>query len=110
MRDSTFYSYLRKFGFGRAAASTCPEESVGILSPARDWTKAKHATTSFGQGVSVNAMQMVRAVGAIANGGVMCDAAGRRLRDEGRRLGREDPGGRVPSASSPARPPPRSPA
>ncbi|GAA2089849.1 penicillin-binding protein 2 [Aeromicrobium tamlense] len=72
MSDSTFYSYLRKFGFGAHSGIDLPEESVGIVSPARDWTKAKHATTSFGQGVSVNAIQMIRAVGAIANGGVMC--------------------------------------
>ena len=72
MSDSTFYSYLRKFGFGSHSGIDLPEESVGIVAPARDWTKAKHATISFGQGVSVNAIQMVRAVGAIANGGVMC--------------------------------------
>ena len=72
MSDSVFYSYLRKFGFGSRSGIDLPEESVGIVAPVRDWTKAKHATTSFGQGVSVNAVQMVRAVGAIANGGVMC--------------------------------------
>ncbi|MFS0884759.1 peptidoglycan D,D-transpeptidase FtsI family protein [Aeromicrobium sp. 179-A 4D2 NHS] len=72
MSDSTFYSYLRKFGFGSRSGIDLPEESVGIVSPVRDWTKAKKATTTFGQGVSVNAVQMVRAVGAIANGGVMC--------------------------------------
>ncbi|MBC9225449.1 penicillin-binding protein 2 [Aeromicrobium sp. 636] len=72
MSDSTFYSYLRKFGFGSRSGIDLPEESVGIVSPVREWTKAKKATTSFGQGVSVNAIQMVRAVGAIANGGVMC--------------------------------------
>ncbi len=72
MSDSTFYTYLRKFGFGSRSGIDLPEESVGIVAPARDWTKAKHATTSFGQGISVNAIQMVRAVGAIANGGVMC--------------------------------------
>lgn len=72
MSDSTFYEYLRKFGFGSRSGIDLPEESVGIVAPVRDWTKAKKATTSFGQGVSVNAVQMVRAVGAIANGGVMC--------------------------------------
>ncbi|HPU13971.1 MAG TPA: penicillin-binding protein 2 [Aeromicrobium sp.] len=72
MSDSTFYRYLRAFGFGAKSGIDLPEETVGLVAPARDWTKAKHATTSFGQGVSVNAIQMVRAVGAIANGGVMC--------------------------------------
>ncbi len=72
MSDSVFYSYLRKFGFGSRSGIDLPQESVGIVSPVRDWTKAKHATTSFGQGISVNSVQMVRAVGTIANGGVMC--------------------------------------
>lgn len=72
MSDSTFYRYLRDFGFGSKSGVDLPEETVGLVAPARDWTKAKHATTSFGQGISVNALQMVRAVGAIANGGVMC--------------------------------------
>lgn len=72
MSDSTFYTYLRKFGFGARSGIDLPEESVGLLAPAREWTKSKHATVSFGQGISVNAVQMVRAVGAIANGGVMC--------------------------------------
>lgn len=72
MSDSTFYKYLRAFGFGSSSGLDLPEESAGIVAPARDWTKAKHATVSFGQGISVNAVQMIRAVGAIANGGVMC--------------------------------------
>jgi cell division protein FtsI (penicillin-binding protein 3) len=35
------------------------------------WAASHRATIAFGQGVSVNAVQIVRAVGAIANGGVL---------------------------------------
>ncbi len=73
MSDATFYQYLTRFGFGETTGIDLPGESAGILKKAQDWTKANHATISFGQGVSVTAMQMVRAVGAIANGGVMCE-------------------------------------
>ncbi|HWV27562.1 MAG TPA: penicillin-binding protein 2 [Aeromicrobium sp.] len=73
MSDATFYQYLRKFGFGSTSGVDLPGESAGILKKAQDWTRANHATISFGQGISVTAMQMVRAVGAIANGGVMCE-------------------------------------
>ena len=73
MSDSTMYSYLRKFGFGATSGVELPGESKGILAPSSTWTKANHATIAFGQGVSVTALQMVRAVGAIANGGVMVD-------------------------------------
>lgn len=72
MSDSTFYTYLRKFGFGQKSGIDLPEETDGLVAPVRDWSRSKHATTSFGQGISVNAVQMIRAVGAIANGGVMC--------------------------------------
>lgn len=73
MDDQTMYDYLSRFGFGQKTGVDLPGESVGILTDPTGWSKANHATISFGQGVSVTAMQMVRAVGAIANGGQICD-------------------------------------
>ncbi|MFT4298493.1 MAG: penicillin-binding protein 2 [Aeromicrobium sp.] len=73
MDDETMYDYLRAFGFGEKTGVGLPGESSGLLSDGSEWTKANHATISFGQGISVTALQMVRAVGAIANGGQMCD-------------------------------------
>lgn len=73
MSDKAMHQYLTKFGFGTETNVGLPGESSGILAPANTWTKANHATISFGQGISVTAMQMVRAVGAIANGGLMVD-------------------------------------
>lgn len=73
MDDKTMHDYLARFGFGAKTGIGLPGESNGILAPAKTWTKANHATIAFGQGISVTALQMVRAVGAIANGGVMVD-------------------------------------
>jgi cell division protein FtsI (penicillin-binding protein 3) len=73
MTDKVMHDYLVKFGFGSKIGIKLPGESAGILAPAKSWTKANHATISFGQGISVTALQMVRAVGAIANGGVIID-------------------------------------
>ncbi|MEV7396096.1 penicillin-binding protein 2 [Aeromicrobium sp. NPDC092404] len=73
MSNSTMYGYFRKFGFGQMSGANLPGESDGILKNGKEWTKANHATISFGQGVSVTALQMVRAVGAIANAGKMCE-------------------------------------
>jgi cell division protein FtsI (penicillin-binding protein 3) len=73
MSDTTMYRYFRKFGFGQKSGVNLPGESDGILTNGKDWTRANHATIAFGQGVSVTAMQMVRAVGAIANAGKMCE-------------------------------------
>jgi cell division protein FtsI (penicillin-binding protein 3) len=72
MSDQTMYDYFTKFGFGQKSGINLPGESKGILANGQDWTKANHATISFGQGISVTAMQMMRAVGAIANAGRMC--------------------------------------
>lgn len=73
MSDETMHDYLRKFGFGQESGINLPGESKGILTDGSKWTKANHATISFGQGISVTAMQMMRAVGAIANAGTMCE-------------------------------------
>lgn len=72
MSDEVFHSYLTKFGFGQLSGIDLPEETRGLVTPASQWTRSKHATTSFGQGISVNAVQMTRGIAAIANGGVMC--------------------------------------
>ncbi len=73
MSSTTMYGYLRKFGFGQQTGVNLPGESQGILTNGAQWTKANHDTIAFGQGISVTAMQMVRADGAIANGGKMCN-------------------------------------
>ncbi|GAA3535374.1 cell division protein FtsI [Aeromicrobium panaciterrae] len=73
MSDETMHKYLAKFGFGQQSGVGLPGESKGILAPASKWTKANHATISFGQGIAVTAMQMMRADGAIANDGMMCN-------------------------------------
>ncbi len=73
MDDQTFYDYLRKFGFGEQTGVGLPGESGGIVEAPDAWTRAKHATTAFGQGISVTGVQMLRAIGVIANDGMGCD-------------------------------------
>ena len=63
--------YSRRFGFGSRTGILLPGESPGLLRGASSWTKVDTATASFGQGVGVTALQMVNAVNAIANGGVL---------------------------------------
>jgi cell division protein FtsI (penicillin-binding protein 3) len=65
------YSYLKRFGFGRSSALGLPGESAGILRVESGWSKVDVATHSFGQGVAVTPLQVVRAVAAIANGGIL---------------------------------------
>ncbi len=65
------YHYLRKFGFGSSTGLGLAGETNGILRSERTWAKVDVATHSFGQGVAVTPLQVVRAVAAIANGGVL---------------------------------------
>ncbi len=66
-----FYQYIQKFGFGSKTGIDLPGESSGILRQAEDWTKVDTATISFGQGISVTAIQLISAFSAIANHGVL---------------------------------------
>lgn len=63
------HEYLRKFGFGEKSDLGLPGETEGILRPLSAWSGVDVATHSFGQGVAVTPLQIVRAVSAIANGG-----------------------------------------
>ena len=81
---------LSDFGFGRDTGLRFPGETSGRLAPANRWTRFDVAAVSFGQGVSVSALQLTAAVAAIANGGVLMkprvvraitDARGRRVRE-----------------------------
>jgi cell division protein FtsI (penicillin-binding protein 3) len=71
MGSERLYSYLRRFGFGQSSELGLPGESSGILRPEPAWSKVDVATHSFGQGVAVTPLQVVRAVAAIANGGIL---------------------------------------
>ena len=66
-----FYQYITKFGFGIKTGIDLPGESPGLLRPSQQWTKVDAATIAFGQGVSVTAIQLITALSAIANDGVL---------------------------------------
>ncbi len=66
-----FYNYIDNFGFGMKTGIDLPGESPGMVRPVKNWTKVDAATIAFGQGISVTAIQMITAMSAIANGGVL---------------------------------------
>lgn len=61
--------YIRNFGFGQVTGSNMAGESTGILFSPKNYGPVEHATTSFGQGISVTPIQQVQAVAAAVNGG-----------------------------------------
>lgn len=62
--------YLTKFGLGSRTNIGVAGETEGILPDPSVWDQMTQDRVSFGQAVSVNAVQMAAAVNTIANGGV----------------------------------------
>ena len=63
--------YVRDYGFGSETGIELPGEGAGILYNPEDMSKLDVATMSIGQGIAVTPLQMVRAFGALSNGGAM---------------------------------------
>lgn len=66
-------SYIRKFGFGKPTNIDLEEEASPELRPDSQWQEIDELTASFGQGIAVTPIQMVRAVAALANGGKLME-------------------------------------
>lgn len=63
--------YIKKFGFGEKTGIDLQEEITPALRA--KWGDIDYATSSFGQGIAVTSIQMLAAVGALANGGVLME-------------------------------------
>ena len=66
-----FYSYIKKFGFGKATGLDFYSEPIGKVTSYLGWAESELVTRSFGQGLSVTPVQMITAFAAIANDGVL---------------------------------------
>ncbi|NWF92679.1 MAG: transpeptidase family protein [Syntrophaceae bacterium] len=71
MGKDRFYRYIRAFGFGEKTGIDLPGEGRGIVHHPRYWPPVALGTISFGQGISVTAIQLATALSAIANGGFL---------------------------------------
>ena len=66
-----FSAGIASFGIGTPSGIDYPGEVTGIVKTLPEYDASTLGSMAFGQGYSVPMVQMVRAVGAIANGGVM---------------------------------------
>ncbi len=73
MGANTFYDYMKAFGVGSKTNVDLSAESPGHLKLPGDpdWFDSDLGTNSFGQGVAVTPLQLLTAIGAVANDGVM---------------------------------------
>jgi cell division protein FtsI (penicillin-binding protein 3) len=69
--DQRLYRYLQAFGFGQRTDIDLPGEVSGLLKSPREWGRRSLASISMGQEVGVTPLQMITAVSAIANDGVL---------------------------------------
>ena len=67
--DEAFYQMLKMFDFGTKTNLPLPGETKGLLRDYRDWSVRSKPTISFGQEISVSAIQMVKAATVFANKG-----------------------------------------
>ena len=68
-----FYGALGRFGMGRTTGVDLEGEAAGTMFVPgdSDWSESQLGTNSFGQGIATTPLQMLTAVNAIANDGLM---------------------------------------
>ena len=69
MPAKTFWQSLSDSGFGEPTGSKFPGEASGKLRDYKTWRPIEQATMSYGNGISVNLLQLARAYTVFANEG-----------------------------------------
>jgi stage V sporulation protein D (sporulation-specific penicillin-binding protein) len=81
------YQYVKGFGFGSPTGIKLPGEAKGIMIPEKDLKLINVATISMGQAIAITPLQLVTAVAAIANDGLLLEPQlVKEIRDEEGRL------------------------
>jgi cell division protein FtsI (penicillin-binding protein 3) len=65
------YKTLKNFGFGEKTGINCPGETSGTVIPYKNWRPIDVGAISFGQSISASPLQIISAVSAIANDGLL---------------------------------------
>lgn len=67
----SFASYIDSYGIGAVSGVDFPGENRGIVKARDEYDGASVAAMSFGQSLAVSPIEVMRAISAISNGGVM---------------------------------------
>ncbi len=65
------YQYMRAFGFGQKTGISLPGEVIGIVHPPERWNGLSISRVPMGHEVACTPLQMVMAIAAVANKGVL---------------------------------------
>ncbi len=71
--EEKFLKALHSYGIGEATNIDLEDETSPSLRPDGEWKEIDLATASFGQGIALTPIQMIRAVAALANKGVLME-------------------------------------
>jgi len=71
MGPEAVWGGYQRFGMGDPVYSGFPGEASPVLRPYGEWGQIATATASYGYGLSLNALHLVRAYAALANNGLM---------------------------------------
>ncbi len=71
--EKRLYEYIRRFGFGERTNIQLPGEASGLLRRLSRWSDVSVGSIAIGQEIGVTPLQLVRAIGTIANGGVRAE-------------------------------------
>lgn len=66
-----FADGVESFGIGSLTGIDFPGETAGMVKPLEEYDGSSVGSMSFGQGLTIPMVQMVRAVSAVANGGTL---------------------------------------
>ena len=69
--NKKIYDYLGKYGFGQNTGVDIEGEASGYLKPQANWYQIDYSTVTFGQGIAITPIQMIRAFASIINGGYL---------------------------------------
>jgi len=69
MGNTNLYNAIINYGFGSETNIDLEGESSAYIKQKKDWYPIDFATATFGQGIAVTPIQMIRAFSALINGG-----------------------------------------
>lgn len=67
--NENILKYLKSYGFGSYTGVDLQGEATGLLRQESSWYPIDYATVTFGQGIAITPIQMIRSFSSLINGG-----------------------------------------
>lgn len=67
--EEKLYKYIQKYHFGKTTNIDLQGETSSNVKPRDQWYEIDYSTATFGQGIAVTPIQMIRAFASLINGG-----------------------------------------